>query len=125
MIKLNRFVFLSAIIAVVFFGFLNFSTLVYAVVPTLSVTGTGSGDYVQINVAGDTNSSVTLFYLNSSSNTQSASIGTTDATGNFSTVISSEYIRHSFKQFGVCCYWGSKWNAIAIDCLAIFSKCFN
>lgn len=56
-----------------------------AITPTLSVSATGSGDNVQINVTGDSNSSVLLFY---GSNAFTV-LGTTNSSGSFSATISS------------------------------------
>ena len=79
--SLNRlFLFILTLTAI--FGF---SQLVYAVTPTLSVSSTGSGDSVQVNVTGDPNSSVMLFYAGQ----QFSNIGTTNANGNLSAIVSS------------------------------------
>ena len=69
--------------------FLSFSTKVFAITPTLSLSGTGDGDSVQINVTGDPNSSVLLFYTKSGAGQQMPPIGTTNANGIFTTTISS------------------------------------
>jgi len=63
----------------VFFANVNAST------PSLSVYSTGTGDEVQINVTGDANASVLFFYTNNAF----AYLGTTNSSGNFSTIISS------------------------------------
>ena len=65
-------------------GFLLVAPSVHAMTPTLSVSSTGTGDNVQINVTGDPNVSVLLFV-----STQSTVLGSTDANGNFSTTVSS------------------------------------
>lgn len=56
-----------------------------ATIPSLSVHATSSGDGVQINVTGDANSSVLLFYTNNAF----TYLGTTNSNGSFSTTISS------------------------------------
>ncbi|MCX6721687.1 MAG: peptidoglycan-binding domain-containing protein [Candidatus Staskawiczbacteria bacterium] len=56
-----------------------------AMTPTLSVSATGTGDNVQINVIGDPNVSILFFY----SGSQFITLGSTSSSGNFSTVISS------------------------------------
>lgn len=88
MAKLNRFIFLSAAVAVAAFSFLNSYNLAYAMTPAItSIVSTGSGDYVQINVTGDPNASVFLFagsysiFLGdlSSSGTNSFSVGSSQS----------------------------------------------
>lgn len=72
-------------ISVFISGFLLLSApLVHAMTPVLSVSSTGSGDNMQINVTGDPNVSILLF-----AGSQLPVLGTTDSSGNFSTVISS------------------------------------
>ena len=84
MAKSNNFIFLSAVIIIAFIGFFNFSQSAYAMTPVLSLSATGSGDNVQINVTGDANVSVLLFM-----GSQSALLGDTNSGGTFSTVVSS------------------------------------
>ncbi len=61
----------------------------HAVAPTLSLATT-NGDSVQITVHGDPNVGVTFYYnLGSASGVLSTSLGFTDASGTFSTIISS------------------------------------
>ncbi len=60
----------------------------YAAIPNVSATLTGSGDNVALTVSGDSNSSVLLTY-NGSSGLQMSALGTTDASGYFSTTIST------------------------------------
>ena len=61
----------------------------YAMTPTLSMSST-SGDSVQINVTGDANSGVMLYYnIGSSSGMQVTTLGTTNSGGTFTTAISS------------------------------------
>jgi hypothetical protein len=81
---MNRKIFLSATILIAIISFFNFPNLASAMVPTLSVMSTGSGDNVQINVNGDSNVSVLLF-----TGTQMAVLGNTNSSGIFSTTISS------------------------------------
>ncbi|MCK9577951.1 peptidoglycan-binding protein [bacterium] len=69
--------------------FLMTGFVVYAAVPTLSVSSTGSGDSVRITVQGDQNATVLLSYTKTGSGLQLNSLGTTDSTGYFSTTISS------------------------------------
>ena len=64
----------------------------YAMTPTLSLSSAG-GSLVTVNVNGDTNSTVTLYYnIGSSGGTQSMTIGTTNSSGYLSTVISNSTI---------------------------------
>lgn len=63
---------------------LGFANSAAAATPTLSAAATGSGDNIQINVYGDANSSVLLFYSNTF-----AVLGTTNSSGSYSTTISS------------------------------------
>jgi len=59
----------------------------YAATPTLSLVNT-SGDSMQINVNGDPNSGVMFYYnVGSSSGTLVTTLGSTDASGSFSTAI--------------------------------------
>jgi len=62
-----------------------FATYASAMTPSLSLSATGTGDEVQINVTGDSNASVLLFYTNSAF----AFLGTTNSSGNFSTIVNS------------------------------------
>jgi hypothetical protein len=61
----------------------------YAITPTVSASVTGSGDYVQLNVSGDPNSSVVLSYLSTSSQTQMSVIGSTNSYGTITLTIST------------------------------------
>jgi hypothetical protein len=77
-------------VSILFFmsGFLLLSaSAVYAMTPILSISSTGSGDSVQINVTGDVNASVLLF-----NNSQSAILGTINSSGSFSSTVSSATI---------------------------------
>jgi hypothetical protein len=79
-----------SLLFIIMSGFLLLSVqTVYAVVPTFQVASTGNGDSVKIDVTGNQNSQVVLFYLNPNSNIQFVSIGYTDSFGNFSTIIRS------------------------------------
>jgi len=73
-----------ALLFLILFGF-GFAGYVSALAPSLSVFATGSGDNVQINITGDSNSSVLLFY---GSNAFTV-LGTTSSSGSLSTTISS------------------------------------
>ncbi len=71
-------------------GFVFFIPFVtHAMTPTLSLSGTGSGDSVQINVNGDPNASVLLNYTATGSGLTIQSIGTTNSSGSFTTTVSS------------------------------------
>lgn len=68
------------------------STLAYAQAssPVLSVSTTGSGDVVSLQVTGDANTPLTMYYKSlSSGTTQGTTIGTTDDTGTFSSTFST------------------------------------
>lgn len=64
----------------------------YAATPTFSAYATGNSDYVQVNVSGDDNSNVILFYLNTSSTLTENILGVTNSSGSFSEAISSSAI---------------------------------
>ena len=83
MAKINK-KFLAAIIFVAGFIVFNFPISANAMTPTLTLSATGSGDNVQINVIGDPNVSVLLF-----SALQTVVLGNTNSSGNFSTTVSS------------------------------------
>lgn len=63
--------------------------LTYAITPSLSLSATGSGDSVRINVTGDPGHSVLLKYTSGSQGLNLQSIGSTDSTGNFTRDIST------------------------------------
>jgi ferredoxin len=64
----------------------------YAMTPTLSLSSAG-GSSVTVNVNGDVNSTVVLYYnIGSSGGTQSMTIGTTNSSGYLSTVINNSTI---------------------------------
>ncbi len=68
----------------------SFSAKVLAsVTPTLSLAGTGDGDSVQVNITGDSNASVLLFYTKSGAGLQFNSIGNTNSSGVLTTTIST------------------------------------
>ena len=79
--------FLGFLIIIMFFGLSSHASA--SITPTLSVYGTGNGDSVQVNVTGDPNSSVILYYSSTTGGQQFYSLGSTDASGNFSTNVSS------------------------------------
>ena len=71
-------------------GALTLSSHAFAsITPTLSVSAQGDGDSVSLNVSGDPNTSVIFYYLKTGYGQQIASIGTTNAYGTFSNIISS------------------------------------
>ena len=79
-------------LGVVFLSFiilLSFSTKAFAMTPTLSLAGTGDGDSVQLSVTGDPSVSVLFVYTKTGVGQQIGSIGTTNASGTFTTTISS------------------------------------
>ena len=84
-------IFLPIIGLVLACGLLTFAPLAHAMTPTLSLTATGNGDNVQINVNGDPNSSVTLFYTSTGSGPQFISLSNwqTNASGTFTATLSS------------------------------------
>ena len=67
----------------------GFASVANASTPVLFVASTGSGDNVQVIVTGDSNASVTLYYIGSNSGTQNSYIGTTNSIGYLSTIIST------------------------------------
>jgi hypothetical protein len=71
-------------------GSVGFASFAFATLPpTLSLSATGTGDNVQINITGDPNVSVLLSYTESGSGPQIVSLGSTDSNGNFSETVSS------------------------------------
>lgn len=83
-----RILYVFIIIFVFSLGFLV-PAGVYAAIPALSVSASGSGDSVQVTVNGDANANVTLYYLRTNYGTQSQFIGTTNSYGYLSTAINS------------------------------------
>lgn len=80
----KKIIYLSVVGLMFGFVFLNLPITAYAMNPTLSISATGSGDNVQMNVTGDASTSVLLFY-----GSQFVSIGNTNSSGVFSAVVSS------------------------------------
>ncbi|MFI5260669.1 MAG: peptidoglycan-binding protein [Candidatus Paceibacteria bacterium] len=71
-------------------GLLSFAAPAAASVPPyLILSPTGAGDNVQVNVTGDPNVSVLLSYAKVGAGAQITSIGSTNASGSFSLVVSS------------------------------------
>lgn len=72
----------------IFSGVFLFGSAVQAAIPTLTISSS-SGNSVLINVVGDNNSNVTLYYYSSggSYGLQTRNIGTTSSSGYFSTYI--------------------------------------
>ena len=64
-------------------------SVAHAMTPTLSLSATGIGDSVQINVTGDPNVSVLLSYLKAGSGSQLTFLGDTSSSGSYSTTVSS------------------------------------
>ncbi|MBU6323306.1 MAG: peptidoglycan-binding protein [Patescibacteria group bacterium] len=87
MIRTVSFPVRAALLVSIVFGFASFAFA--AVPPSLSLSATGSGDNVQVNVYGDPNSSVLLSYTESGSGPTIVVLGSTDANGNYSSVLSS------------------------------------
>lgn len=70
-------------------AFLSFAGIAHAATPTLSLSTTGSGDYVEIDVAGDAGYSVLMHYQKASGGNWMQALGTTNANGTFSTQVST------------------------------------
>ncbi|MEJ0021860.1 MAG: putative Ig domain-containing protein [Candidatus Doudnabacteria bacterium] len=85
---MKKISFFTALIGI-FAGLVVFAGSAHAMTPTLSLTGTGDGDSVQINVTGDPSVNVLLFYTKTNVGSQIATLGMTNASGNFSNTISS------------------------------------
>jgi hypothetical protein len=63
---------------------------VYAATPTLSFSPSGDGNNVTVNVIGDSNTPVVMYYLSSvNATTQSITLGSTDINGSFSGMVST------------------------------------
>jgi hypothetical protein len=86
---MNKKLLVSSFLFLTLIMLFSFSAKASAMTPTLSLAGTGDGDSVQINVSGDPNSSVILFYTKSGAGQQMPPIGTTNASGNLITTIST------------------------------------
>lgn len=77
------------LIVILCLSFVSFDVQAVVASTTLSLTNT-SGDAVQINVTGQPSESIRLSFLPSGASTLSTiTLGTTDSSGNFSTLISS------------------------------------
>ena len=76
-------------ISVFAFSLLLSATTVKAVTPTFSLSALGDGDSVQLNVSGDANTNVLLYYTKSGYGQQITPIGYTNANGILTTTISS------------------------------------
>ena len=86
--SMKRFLFISIAASVAALS--GFVPSAFAsVTPTLSVSPTGSGDNVQVDVHGDPNVSVLLSYSQVGLGLTISSLGNTNGSGSFSTVISS------------------------------------
>jgi len=85
--KSNLFVFYF--ITILFSLFFVISVVHANITPTLSLSATGNGDSVQLNVTGNPSQSVLLVYTKSGSGQQLLPIGTTDVNGNLVTTIST------------------------------------
>jgi len=85
MVKFDKFIFLSATMLIAGFAFLNFPMTAHAMTPILSLSTSGqTGDYVLVNVTGDPNASVFLYF-----SSQEPLIGNINSNGNASIPISS------------------------------------
>ena len=76
------------IITIVFFC-LSCASGIFGATPTLSLSNATDGDLVTLNVYGDANSAVLLFYMNKNIGLSIASLGTTDSSGHFVSSVSS------------------------------------
>jgi hypothetical protein len=74
---------------VMFILFFSANSIAHAITPTLSVSATGDGDSVQLNITGDPNTSVILYYSKSGYGQQISSIGNTNTNGTLLTTIST------------------------------------
>lgn len=86
---MKKYLLFGMLVLVAVFGW---GYMVEAMTPTISVVVLGSTESAQVTVHGDPYSSISLSYYGSSSYygpTSVGTIGTTDANGNFSTILSS------------------------------------
>ena len=83
--KKTVFLSLLVVLAVTILGVI----VVQAATPSLSLSGTGGGDLVQVTVNGDANASVFLNYKKINYGWQSQYVGTTNSSGYFSANIST------------------------------------
>ena len=81
----RQFILLGIIVFCLFFSI----SRVQAITPTLLVTPTGDGDSVQLNITGDSNTGVLLYYVKNGSGQRISSIGSTNANGNLTITVSS------------------------------------
>lgn len=86
-LKIAQYFLISSLSLAIFFGGVS---IALANTPTYSV-GTINGNQIQINVNGDANSTVNLYYYqnNAGSALSAGNIGTTNSNGYFSTIVSS------------------------------------
>lgn len=70
-------------------GLLGGAVVTHATTPTVSLSATGNGDSVLVTGVGDVYSSVTLYYQKTGYGAQSQYLGATNASGYFSTTIST------------------------------------
>jgi len=82
---------LSFSLAAVALALLSFAHTAQAATPTLALSATGSGDYVQVDVTGDAGSSVLLHYQKTAGGNYMTALGTINTNGSFSTQISTSY----------------------------------
>jgi len=87
--KLNKIIFSSIILTLAVISCFLITATALAVTPTLSLTTNSDGDTVQLDVKGDANKNVVFYYTKSGSNLQLSYLGNTDASGNFTTSVST------------------------------------
>ncbi len=87
--KLKEYIIKTVFVFTFLFVIFSSSSFVYAVTPTLSLSANSDGDSVVVNVSGDPNASVLLYYLKSGTGSQISSLGTTNTNGSLSVTISS------------------------------------
>ncbi|HUC88680.1 MAG TPA: peptidoglycan-binding domain-containing protein [Candidatus Paceibacterota bacterium] len=86
---MKHLIFKKSVLFSILFLMLFSVSIAYASTPTLSVSPIGDGDSVQVNVTGDSNQSVILFYTKSGTGPTLTAIGATNANGILSTAVSS------------------------------------
>ena len=79
---------ISGVLTLLVFSFLAISSPVLASNATLTLSATGDGDSVALNVSGNANSSVILYYFKNGT-AQAVFLGNTNASGSFSTTLST------------------------------------
>ena len=87
--KIKGSIFYLALIIVATLGFFNFFPTVHASAPSLSLTSNNNGDTVQVNVTGDANASVLLYYIKTGVGVQIVALGATNSSGSFSNSVST------------------------------------